>query len=41
MGVDHRGAHITMAQQLLNGADVVVRHQQVTGKAVPIMLNSA
>jgi hypothetical protein len=23
MGVDHRGLHVAMAEQLLNGADVV------------------
>jgi len=32
MGVDHGGAHILMAQQLLDGADVLAPLQQVGGK---------
>src|SRR5437867_6945906 len=35
MGVDHRRAHIPVAQQLLNGADVVPVLQQVRRKGVP------
>lgn len=35
MGVDHGGAHILMAQQLLDGADVLAPLQQVGGKRVP------
>jgi hypothetical protein len=33
MGVDHGGLYITVAQQLLYGADVVVVLQQVGGEA--------
>ena len=32
VGVDHRGFHIGMAEQLLHGADVVARLQQVGGE---------
>jgi len=34
MRIDHRGGHIRMAEQVLHGADVVPRLQQVRGKAV-------
>ena len=41
MGVDHHGAHIAVAQHLLNLADVVVRLQQMRGEGVPLMPSSA
>jgi len=34
MGVDHGGGDIAMAQQLLDGADVVAACQQMGGEAV-------
>ncbi len=33
MGVDHGGRHIAMAQELLDGPDVVAIFQEVGGKA--------
>jgi len=37
MGVDHGGAHIGMAQQLLHRANVVARLQQMRGKRMAQM----
>ena len=34
MGIDHGGSDITMPQQLLDGADIKIGLQQVTGKAM-------
>jgi len=34
MGIDHRGRHTAVAEQLLNGADVVAAFQQVRREAV-------
>ena len=34
MGVYHRCSHITMAKQLLNRADVIIRLKQMAGKTV-------
>lgn len=34
MGVDHRGAHILVAQELLDGPDVVAILEEVGGKGV-------
>ena len=34
MGVDHGGADIAVAQQLLHGADVGARLQQVRGEGM-------
>jgi len=34
MGVDHRGLHIAMTKELLNGSDVGSALQQVGGKAM-------
>jgi hypothetical protein len=34
MGIDHRGANITMTEQFLDGANVVIRLQQMAGIAV-------
>ena len=35
MRVNHRCPHISVAQKLLNGSDVITLLQQVGGKAVP------
>ena len=35
MRVDHRGADISMAKQLLKGTDVVISFTQVGGKRIP------
>ena len=35
MGMDHRGRHVGMPEQLLHGANVVVGLQQVGGKTMP------
>jgi hypothetical protein len=35
LGIDHDGPHISVAQKLLDGLDVVVGLEQVAGKAVP------
>ena len=35
MGVDHSGGDILVAEQLLNGANIVVVLQQMCGKTVP------
>ena len=35
MGVDHGGGDIRMAEQLLNGADVIAAQQQMGGEGVP------
>ena len=34
MGVYHRCSHITMAKQLLNRADIIIRLKQMAGKTV-------
>jgi len=41
MGVYHRCSHITMAEQLLNRADIIIRLKQMAGKTVPLMPSSA
>jgi hypothetical protein len=35
VGVDHGGAHVFVAKQFLNGADVVAVFQQVGGEGMP------
>jgi len=35
VGIDHRGADVLVAEQLLDGADVVALLQQVGGEGVP------
>jgi hypothetical protein len=35
MGVDHSGGDILVAEQLLNGANIVAVLQQMCGKTVP------
>jgi len=35
MGVDHGGAHVLVAEQLLDGTDVVACLQQMSGEGVP------
>jgi hypothetical protein len=40
VGIDHDGPHITVAQKLLDGPDVLVGLEQVAGKAVPLMPSS-
>ena len=35
MDVDHRGAHILVAEQLLNGAYVITTLQQMCGEGMP------
>ena len=35
MGVDHRRAHVGVAQQLLHRADVIAAFQKVRGEGVP------
>ena len=32
MGANHRGAHVLVAQELLDGADVMARFEQVGGE---------
>ena len=40
MGIDLRGAHIAVAEQLLHGANVGSRLQQVSREAVPQRMSS-
>jgi hypothetical protein len=35
MGVEHRRAHITMPEQLLNGPNVITVFEQMGGERVP------
>ena len=39
MGVDHSRADVFMAQQLLDGANVITGFEQMGGKGVAIMPN--
>jgi hypothetical protein len=41
VGINHRRSHIAVPQQFLNGANVVVRLQQMAGETVPLMPNAA
>ena len=35
VGIDHGGANVLVAEQFLNGADVVAGFEQMSGKTVP------
>jgi hypothetical protein len=41
VGVDHRGGHIVVPEQLLNGADIGAALQQVGGEGMAVMPISA
>jgi hypothetical protein len=34
MGIDHRGPHVTVSEQRLDGADIVVRLQEMGGEGM-------
>ena len=35
MGVDHGGTHVFVAEQFLDGANVVAGFEQMSGKGIP------
>ena len=41
VSVDHGRAHVPMAEELLNGADVIAAFEQVCGERVTIMPRAA
>ena len=35
MGIDHGGLHVAVAKEFLDGPNVIIRLQKVSGKTVP------
>ena len=40
MGIDHGGLYVAVAEEFLDGADIVTLFQQMSGEAVPDALGA-